>query len=137
MPMPTPGMDTKAEVTEPTQAFAIDYTDGLRVTHVGCQGCDEFAFGVRQGGRASVTLARSRVGERDHHTNFAILSRVVEDWLRRGAVPYPLIRALLTCGLLQAMARTLPRTSGATLDTPHLVALGYVPNAQRSGLDHL
>ncbi|MEM1097165.1 MAG: hypothetical protein AAGH92_00110 [Planctomycetota bacterium] len=122
--------------SQPTQAFRLDYTDGLRVTHVGMAGWDRFAFSMRRGERMRATVARAGTGRDERYANFAILARVLEDWLAGGPRPYPDRRMLMTCGSLQAAAHALALPPGSPVPTPHLAGLAYTPSPHRSGIDH-
>jgi hypothetical protein len=132
-----PDAASEPHASELSHAFAVDYGDGLRVTHVGLSGCDRFAFGVRRGEQMDVTTVRAGAGQPERYANFAVLSRVVEDWLLGGPRPYPAARDLQTCGVLQAMANLLAKPSGTRRGTPHLADLSYTPTDHRTGIDHL
>ncbi|MEM6852787.1 MAG: hypothetical protein AAF593_00075 [Planctomycetota bacterium] len=134
---PRPTAATEHEAEHDTHVFRLDYADGLSVTHVGLASCQQFAFGVRRGQRINTTVARAGEGPSERYPNFAILSRVVEDWLLGGPPPYPDARALQTCGVLQAMAQVLSLPAGEALPTPQLTRFSYQPSPHRTGIDFL
>ncbi len=125
-----------AEATAPTCAFRVDHTDGLRVTLVGIWGYRDFALAARVGGEVRASVIRAGEGGADRHSNFAALSRAIEDWVIDGVEPFPPARALLTCGTLQAMCNALALRSGTLFPTPHLAELGYTPASIPVGVDH-
>ncbi|MEM6391588.1 MAG: hypothetical protein AAF797_02315 [Planctomycetota bacterium] len=134
---PLPSAAIEAELEEPSHAFVIRYADGLELAMVGVTGTMEFSFGFRVGDQLQGAVIRAGLGEADRYPNFAILSRVAEDWLIGGPAPYPDERVLLTCGTLQAMAQSAALPAGTPLETPHLTGLGYTPAPQRSGVAYL
>ncbi|MEM6332280.1 MAG: hypothetical protein AAF823_02965 [Planctomycetota bacterium] len=125
------------QIATSSYAFRIEYGDGLKVTHIGLADHGAFAFGVHRHGRVDVTVARAGAGQLGRFANFAILARVVEDWLGGGAPPFPKTRALLACGTLQAMAQAVSLPPGTPQPTPHLSGLSYPPSSQRTGIDYL
>ena len=133
-PLPDASWERRSE--HPTQAFCIRYADGLRVTHVGVEGCHEFAMAMSHSAKIHVTVSRTGAGEAERHSNFAALARVAEDWMWDGIEPFPATRALLTCGTLQAMVHAVALPSGVAMPTPHLEDLGYTPAAYPVGVDH-
>jgi hypothetical protein len=118
-----------------THAFRLEYADGLKVTHIGLDDADEHALAFYRKASTKVEATKNIYGdEASYYAHFAGLSRIIEDFFWEGIEPFPLERALLTAGALQAMihAQQLP---GTAFPTPHL-KIAYQPAKEPVGLDY-
>ena len=131
-----PGAGGEAEAEFPSQAYRVDYADGLAVTHVGLGSFPHFSLALDAEGDTFASRTDAGGGSSERYGNFAALMRLVEDWMLDGVEPWPIERSLLTCGALQAMVQSRVLPAGTPLPTPHLSALSYTPSPHRVGVDH-
>jgi hypothetical protein len=102
----------------------LGYKDGLRalVLKVGRSGT-RWAFACKLRGDPKLYATRFYVGPWANRNLFKALAHAIQHRFRRGKAPYPVERALLVTGVLDASMRSRA-PAGKALATPHL-EFGY------------
>jgi hypothetical protein len=115
-------------------AFVIEYCDGLRATVLMLNGhAEHFSFAARlrglyRGTGISGTTAACHfyLQHQRPFAHFDHLVRAIDGLVRSHHTPYPVERALLTTGILEAVM-TSRHERHRPIHTPHLRNLGYTP----------
>jgi hypothetical protein len=106
-------------------AYCIEYSDGTRATLLMLEGAImDFNISARVGGHGLVST-QFFVPPPPNNADSAVLAAKIEQTFQTRRVGYPVERALLTTGVLEACANSRYRLN-QRLETPHL-AVSYQP----------
>ncbi|MGC2659292.1 MAG: hypothetical protein WA324_15125 [Bryobacteraceae bacterium] len=109
-------------------AYCIEYNDGTRATLLMLNGAiRDFNISARVTGRGMVST-QFFMPPAPNQTYSACLATKIEQMFQTGNAPYPVARALLTTGLLEACLRSRHRLN-QRLETPQL-EIRYQPPAE-------
>jgi hypothetical protein len=120
---PTPGQ--MREWVKSPVGYRIEYADGTKATMLLLNGLvSDFTFAARLKGKAEPLSTLFYLPPNPNVVYSAALMSKAEETFLTGKAPYPIERALLTTGLVEACVRSLG-TGQKRIETPHL-AIPYV-----------